>query len=253
MINVVVIESNGTVTTQSLKKCIFSDLYKKCGFRNNNHFDKRITWKLKHKTKQLCVSVFAKNNGRANTENKYDFPPPIDNDLYFGKVIIIACKDEHKEENVVDIDDKTWYKIYEQLMGGFIDLDNTSGEEEPEEEIPEHLKTKHGYKKDSFVVDDDDEEEEDDDDDDEEEEEEEEETDDENDSEEEHDEEGEMSEDIEEDIDEEEIIHTEPLIKKKTKTKRRRNKKNKSDITVINDDEVFNYEDELQEEEYLSE
>ena len=265
MINVVVIEANGTVKTQSLKKCLFSDLYKKCGFRNDNHLAKRITWKLQHKSKQLCVSVFAKNNGRANNENKFDFPPPIDNELYLGKIIIIACKGTHAEENVVDFDDNAWAKIYERLMGGFIDLDNTSGEEEPEEEIPEHLKTKHGYKRDGFVVDDetdeddDDDEDDDEDDDDEDDEDNDDSDDDDGEDEDEDDgeeEDGEDDDDIAIDDDvENDIINgqDEPVIFVKTEKRKQTSKKQKrTDIKTMNDDELFSYDGELQEEAYLS-
>lgn len=155
MVSVVIIEKNGDYKVQNIKKCLFNELYKKCGFRNNNNFDKRATWKLTHKSKQLFISVFAKNIGKANTENKFDLPPPVDNELYFGKVLILACKKEHSEENVVNLTADIWDKMYETLMGGFEDIENTSDEEESEEEIPEHLKTKHGYKIDGFVVDDD--------------------------------------------------------------------------------------------------
>jgi hypothetical protein len=34
--------------------------------------------------------VYAKNTGRANTENKYELHPPLDKDLYFGYIAIIS-------------------------------------------------------------------------------------------------------------------------------------------------------------------
>ena len=81
MTKVVMINKGGSVKTETVKSLKVSDLYKKCKFRKPDDFAKRHTWKYKNK----WVSVYAKNKGRANSENKYDLPPPIDNDLYFGK------------------------------------------------------------------------------------------------------------------------------------------------------------------------
>jgi hypothetical protein len=156
MVKVVIIDKNGDCKDIEMKKIIFGDLYKKCGFKNNNNFDKRITWKINHKKKHLFINIFAKNNGRANTENKFDFPPPIDNDLFFGNIIIVACSKTNDEDNVIDINVSTWCKIYESLMGGFENIENTDDEEEEEEEIPPELLTKHGYKKDGFIISDED-------------------------------------------------------------------------------------------------
>ena len=69
------------------------DFYKKCGFRNDKDFEHRNTWKEKDNGEEVYLSVFAKNKGRANTENKYELPP-IDNDLYFGSILIV----KHKEK-----------------------------------------------------------------------------------------------------------------------------------------------------------
>ena len=77
------INKGGSVKTETVKSLKVSDLYKKCKFRKPDDFAKRHTWKYKNK----WVSVYAKNKGRANSENKYDLPPPIDNDLYFAIIV----------------------------------------------------------------------------------------------------------------------------------------------------------------------
>jgi hypothetical protein len=152
MVSVVIIQKNGDCKNHELKNCKFNDLYKKCGFKNNNHFDKRTTWTIIYKKNKLFINLFAKNNGRANTENKFDLPPPVDNDLFFGNMIIVACTKKNNEQNITNINVDTWCKIYESLMGGFENIENTDDEEEEEEEIPPELMTKHGYKKDGFIV-----------------------------------------------------------------------------------------------------
>ena len=56
-------------------------------------------------------------------------------------------------ENCEDFTVEEWKTAYEKLMGGFEDLDEEEEESEEEYVDPEDL-TKHGYKKDGFVVDD---------------------------------------------------------------------------------------------------
>ena len=97
-------------------------------------------------------------NGRATNENKYDFPPPIDNVLFFGTCCIVAKKLGKMENLTLGL----WEKIYEKLFGGFEDLSSTALEDEEEKDelelVPKEKKTKHGYLKDGFVVDSDEEE-----------------------------------------------------------------------------------------------
>ena len=125
-------------------------LYTKCGFKNDNDFDKRTTWNIAIEEETFNIELWAKNNARANTENKYDFPPPIDNELYFGTCALLRVDDD---ENIIDLTTEVWEKVYEFLFGGFEDLDS---EEEPSEDeletIPNEMKTKTGYLKDGFVI-----------------------------------------------------------------------------------------------------
>ena len=132
------------------KNIDLNQLYKKAGFKKNDDFNKRHTWKVK----DAFISIYARDKGRANTENKCELPPPIDNELYFGSVVVIKHADKNPSNgNLLDLSLVEWKKIYEFLFGGFEDL----GSEEPSEEeyvAPENL-TKHGYEKDGFVVEDD--------------------------------------------------------------------------------------------------
>tara|TARA_B100001094_G_scaffold315711_1_gene356020 strand:- start:383 stop:1123 length:741 start_codon:yes stop_codon:yes gene_type:complete len=77
------------------------------------------------------ISVYASNNGKAGMENQYDFPPPIDSQLYFGNVLVI-CHTNNKVENLTMSD---YNQFYEDAMGGFESLgesDSYSDEEEPD-------------------------------------------------------------------------------------------------------------------------
>jgi len=151
MTSILLVESNGSLKHSKVKDIAFDNLYKKCGFRVAEHFARRTTWNLTIGEEMVSVELWAKNNGKANTENKYDFPPPVDNELYFGTCILIRV-DEN--ENIINLTLDVWNKMYDILFGGFDDLDEEEVPSEDElEKVPQSMKTKHGYLKDGFVVD----------------------------------------------------------------------------------------------------
>mgnify|MGYP000002581599 FL=1 len=132
------------------------ELYKKCKFKKNDSFELRHSWKTKKQKYTFnTVSLYARDTGKANTENKYDFPPPVDSILYFGCCCLVAYD---VDNNIVDLSVDMWEKFYEDLFGGFENLADTAKEDEEEEDelenIPAEMKTKSGYLKDGFVVDD---------------------------------------------------------------------------------------------------
>ena len=161
-LNMLIVEKTGILKSLSIKEYNESDLYKKCGFKQPDNFEKRNTWNVKYPSgstgKRYQVSLFAKNTGRANSENKYDFPPPVDKELYFGSCALIAkMKNTDGTLSYTNLSVELWEKIYEKLFGGFEDLALTALEDEHEIDelanIPKKFKTKDGYLKDGFVVD----------------------------------------------------------------------------------------------------
>ena len=152
-LTIILVEKNATLKTLTVKDFKESELFKKCGFKKSEDFQKHIEWTCNG----YNVSVYGKTNGRANNENKYDFPPPIDNLLFFGTCCIVAKKQGKMENLTLEL----WEKIYEKLFGGFEDLSSTALEDEEEKDeldlVPKEQKTKHGYLKDGFVVDSDEE------------------------------------------------------------------------------------------------
>ena len=152
MVKVLIVEKNCNIKSTELKTVNVDELYKKCGFRKDKDFKNRKTWSIKND----YISVYAKDSGRAKSENKYEMPPPIDKDLYFGNILIIKHTEEKvSNTNCKDLSLDEWNTIYESLIGGVEDLNDEDSYSE-EEEIPEHLKTKEGYsKEDGFIVDDD--------------------------------------------------------------------------------------------------
>jgi len=155
MTKIIIVEKNKTKKETNIKDFSLENLFKKANLKNSNNFLKRHTWKVEDE----FVSVYAKDSGRANNENSYELPPPIDSELYFGKLLIVKhLNEEINDDNVEDLTLEEWEKIYENLFGGFEDLEEEE-ESSSEEEIPEEFKTKEGYsKEDGFIVDDDEEE-----------------------------------------------------------------------------------------------
>jgi hypothetical protein len=160
-LNVVIVEKEGTLKSLVIKDFKLEELYKKCGFKKSEDFTKQCEWNAKYDGKKYYIEVYAKIEGRANSENKYDFPPPIDTKLFFGSCAIVAyIKQSDGHKIYTDLTLQLWKKIYEKLFGGFEDLAATAKEDDEEEDelatVPKEKKTKQGYLKDGFVVDSDD-------------------------------------------------------------------------------------------------
>ena len=149
-----IINKSGTIKEINIKEDSLEYLSKKCGFKNDNKFEEQTQWDVKLKGDIFNIKLYAKEDGRANNENKYDFPPPVDTKLYFGSCILI----NYEDGKISTLTMSEWEKVYEKLFGGFENLDDKAEEDELEEDeledIEDEFKTKEGYFKDGFVVDD---------------------------------------------------------------------------------------------------
>jgi hypothetical protein len=214
---IIIIEKLGSLKQVNFKNYDENELYKKAGFKSAEGFKCHTSWTIDMDSKKYTISVYGKTSGKANQENKYEFPPPIDNTLFFGNCVVVKKMESHPNE-VVDLSESAWNEIYETLYGGFEDLgdEDTDDEDDEDDDIP---RTKSGYAKDGFVVDDDDDEDDEDD----------------------------------EDDDEEEII-VKPKSKRVTKSKKNSAIKSVFDLKPIENVVIENYLDctsELVEEEYV--
>lgn len=159
MVKFIIIEKTGNikqVKSDTINKDI---LLKKCKISNGDSFIKQHSWGVKVNGEQFNICLYARSKGRANSENKYELPPPLDSDLFFGSMAVVAYGGLGKENQLFDCTEKIWTSVYNKLMGGFEDL-HSEEEEEEEEYVPPEKLTKHGYKKGGFVVDEEEEEEE---------------------------------------------------------------------------------------------
>jgi len=146
MVNIIIIEKNGNIKQKKVNDFKQTDLYKYGGFKTAKDFEYQTSWKVEL-DKKYEIELYAKKNGRAGQENKYEFPPPVDEELYFGSCILVNKKG--------DLTASEWEDIYNYLYGGFEDLDDDDDEDD---DSVEYEKTKQGYAKDDFIVDDDEEE-----------------------------------------------------------------------------------------------
>lgn len=156
---IIIVEKSGDLKLLNVKDYKEDELFKKCGFKKADGFVKHVDWPVKIDGKRYNISMYGKLDGKANTENKYDFPPPVDTKLFFGACVLVgSVKDTNNEKKLCNMTLDLWNKIYEKLFGGFENLALTIVEDEEEEDellaIPASKKTKKsGYLKDGFVVD----------------------------------------------------------------------------------------------------
>jgi len=113
-------------------------------------FRLHTTWKVsKYK---VSIELWARAVGRAGQENKYEFPHPVDEVLFFGSCLLVLVNSPPQFSFTLD----AWKKVYSTLFGGFHDLSKTAAADETEydemEDVPKKRKTREGYLKDGFIV-----------------------------------------------------------------------------------------------------
>ena len=153
MPSISIIDKTGSVKSTNVKTLEVSELYKKCGFKSATGFSLHHTWPIEFNGVEYKLQLYGKIDGKAGSENKYEFPPPVDKVLFFGSCAILNIENDV----VSNMDAKMFSDIMDYLQGGYSDI----GSEEDEDETDESdigPTTKDGYQKDGFVVDDDDEE-----------------------------------------------------------------------------------------------
>ena len=172
---IIIVSKSGKLTETSIVtntitsvKELTEILSKKCDNKKSTGYSCYHTWRYRNKnnrfglddslsaTKYIYIDLWAKTDGRAGQENKYELPPPIDEILFFGNIALVARVDK---ETACNLTLKRWNIVYEKLFGGFEDLAATALADENEIDeldlVPASQKTKTGYLKDGFVVEDD--------------------------------------------------------------------------------------------------
>lgn len=152
-LEIVIVEKLGNLKSLKVKDFKEEEIYKKCGFKKVGSFAKKAEWTTKIDKVKYTTSLYATEEGA--TENKYDFPPPMDNKLFFGNCAVVCQTSPNGA--YVNLSVLLWVRIWEKLFGGFEDLTLTCAEDDAEidelDSVPSSKKTKQGYLKDGFVVD----------------------------------------------------------------------------------------------------
>ena len=158
-IPIVIVERNGDLRASHIDAYTPLDICKKCKYKTSSGFEIHAEWAYSGpectKDERFIVELWARNDGNAGQENKYEFPPPVDTILFFGACALVA-KDMSAQHRVIPLTLDKWDKMYNFLFGGFDTLTNFEDDDNEEDEldsIPAHRKTKDGYLKDGFVVD----------------------------------------------------------------------------------------------------
>lgn len=164
MPSIILIDKQGSIKSANVKDVGLESLCKKAGFKSTEGFALQHTWGqdngLDHN-----ISLYAKTAGKAGQENKYDFPPPMDERLFFGTCVLIG---RNADGEWISLKEEDWEEIYEFLFGGFEDIDESDSEDDDDVDTDDELEalskerggvvikqTKQGYVKDGFIVDDD--------------------------------------------------------------------------------------------------
>lgn len=160
MPSLILIDKTGKLKSIKTDGLDLDALCKKCGFKSIDGFALVHTWSVSFNSIEYKLCLYGKTSGRANTENKYEFPPPMDNTLFFGSCVVL-----NMENGVVaDMSVKDFEDIMEHLYGGFEDIGSEEDDEDDDDDDTDSVdlpKTKEGYVKDDFIVDSDEEESED--------------------------------------------------------------------------------------------
>ena len=134
---IIVINKNGVPSEYNIKN--YANLYSACNYRNNNNFELLCGWNNEYE-------LYGKRTGKAGSENTYEFPAPIDKELFYGTLCIVK-KINNQYQPITMIE---WNSFYEKQMGGFENLQ--SDEDSVDSVYSDEEYTEQGYLKDGFVV-----------------------------------------------------------------------------------------------------
>jgi hypothetical protein len=152
MVTVLIVGKNSEITETKLKTFSIEEICKKAKVKTIDDYKRKHVWTVILNKQSYYIALYAKTDGRAGQENKYDFPPPVDSELYFGNCMLVSQKNATDANEVIDLSKATWELIYEELFGGFDDC--MESEEESEDDMDGLVVGKSGYELDDFVVDD---------------------------------------------------------------------------------------------------
>ena len=114
MFSILIVDKTGQFS--NVKTSNTDNLYKKIGLKTETGFTKHCEWNVStQEYSNLYVDFYGKKIGKATYENKYEFPPPIDNQIFFGKCILVAYTKKNKNMSYISLTQELWLEIYSNL------------------------------------------------------------------------------------------------------------------------------------------
>ena len=134
-LTIIIVDKSASLKNLTVKDYKVDELYKKCGFKKADTFILQVEWPVKLDGQKYLIQMYGKLDGKANMENKYDFPPPVDKQLYFGSCALVGMlRDESTNRSHINLSIELWNKLYEKLFGGFEDLAVIGADDDDEED-----------------------------------------------------------------------------------------------------------------------
>ena len=90
-----------------------------------------------YKYRTTTLFLFGYTKGKAGTENKHELPPPHNETLVFGDIIIIASKDEKSFSNAIAFKTSDYETFYAKAFGGFDELDDEFDDDDDDDDEEE--------------------------------------------------------------------------------------------------------------------
>lgn len=116
MFSILIVDKAGQFS--NVKTSTIDNLYKKIGLKTETGFMKHCEWNTStQEYSNLYIDFYGKKIGKATYENKYEFPPPVDNQIFFGKCILVAYTKKNKTITYISLSPELWLEIYSNLYG----------------------------------------------------------------------------------------------------------------------------------------
>jgi len=80
----------------------------------------------------IQLTLIGYKEGRAGSENKHELPPPLDEVLFFGDIVVVASKANEDWQSPINFTPEQYEKFYNKQFGGFDDIDSEDSETEDE-------------------------------------------------------------------------------------------------------------------------
>ena len=71
--NIILVDKEGKLNSQKMKDFKEENLYKKCGFKNDNNFSMIHCWKLITCSDVVSIKLYAKNKGKSTLKINMNF------------------------------------------------------------------------------------------------------------------------------------------------------------------------------------